>query len=233
MRCLFVPCEKIFKPKRSDQKFCSTKCRVAYHRNIRNSVVTDNRSKTILSLCDDSGNWSQPYLEADYNVIRIDIKKGQDVRLLKYPGKIHGILAAPPCTHFSSSGAVYWMKKGEEALLEGLSIFDACSRIVLFSKPKFWVFENPVGRLKNYIGPAQWIFNPSDYGDDYTKKTCLWGRFNAPKPNPIAAVRVFHSSHHSIDSYWKRQGKTLGKEISKLRSITPLGFAKAFFEVNR
>lgn len=168
MRCL--ECSKKFTPRRSDQKFCSTKCRVAYHRSVRNCDVTDNSTKIILSLCDYSGNWSRPYLEAGYDVQRVDIKNGKDIRLFSYPGKIHGLLAAPPCTHFSASGAVWWEGKGKKVLLEGLSIFDACCRIALFSKPEFWVFENPVGRLKDYIGPAQWIFDPCDYGDDYTKK---------------------------------------------------------------
>ena len=142
MRCLYSPCAKIFKPKRSDQKFCSTRCRVYYNRSIRNKNITNNSKKTILSLCDFSGSWSQPYVDHGYNVIIIDIKTGQDISLMKYPGKVYGVLAAPPCTHFSSSGAAWWKSKGEIKLLEGLSVFDACTRIVLFGEPHFWVFEN-------------------------------------------------------------------------------------------
>jgi hypothetical protein len=62
--------------------------------------------RRILSLCDLTGNWSRPYEEAGYDVVRIDIQLGQDVRLLRFdPMPIHGILAAPPCTHFSRAGA--------------------------------------------------------------------------------------------------------------------------------
>ena len=83
--------------------------------------------KTILSLFDYSGNWSKPYRDAGYHVIQIDIKHGQDVRLLKLAGlpTIHGILAAPPCTEFASSGARWWAEKGEQALLDGLALVDA------------------------------------------------------------------------------------------------------------
>jgi len=227
-RCL--RCQKKFKVKRSDQLFCSTTCRVYYHRFIRNSKLT-TKNDIILSLCDYSSNWSQPYADAGYKVHRIDIQHGQDVRLLKHQGKVHGILAAPPCTHFASSGAASWRKKGESTLLEGLSVFDACARLVLFCDPEWWVFENPVGRLKHYIGDPQWIFDPCDYGDPYTKKTCLWGKFNIPKPDRIELPET-KRGHHSIDRYWKEREYKLGKDRQMLRSTTPPGFAKAFFEVN-
>lgn len=93
-------CGEHFKPKRTDQKFCNAAHRIAAHRSLtRFKHVTretyDNR-RTILSLCDYSGTWSEPYARAGYDVIRVDIKKGRDVRLLKYPGKVYGLLAAPP-----------------------------------------------------------------------------------------------------------------------------------------
>ena len=52
--------------------------------------------RRILSLCDYTGNWSQPYYEAGYDVVRIDLQHGGDVRLLERDTKpVHGILAAP------------------------------------------------------------------------------------------------------------------------------------------
>ena len=61
---------------------------------------------TILSLCDFTGSWSRPYREAGYHVVQVDLQHGQDVRLLRRLAEpVHGILAAPPCTHFSRSGA--------------------------------------------------------------------------------------------------------------------------------
>ncbi len=232
MRCLY--CSKKLKSKRTNKKFCNVNCRMAYHRLInRNRNITDNSDKLILSLCDYSGAWSRPYEEAGYDVRRVDIKTGQDVRLFKLPKqRIHGLLAAPPCTDFAVSGACWWSKKGKKALLESMAIFDACARIALFGRARFWVFENPVGRLGKYIGKPRWIFDPCDYGDPYTKKTCLWGDFNNPKPNRISTPEVAKGSH-SIDKYWMDKGKTLGKQKQMLRSITPSGFAKAFFKVNQ
>jgi hypothetical protein len=57
---------------------------------------------TILSLCDYSGAWSQPYVDAGYDVVRVDIKRGQDIRLFEaLPFPVRGVLAAPPCNAFT------------------------------------------------------------------------------------------------------------------------------------
>lgn len=138
--------------------------------------------RSILSLCDYTGNWSQPYLEAGYDVQRIDLQHGGDVRLLRHEGReIHGILMAPPCTHFARSGAQYWKSKGDAALLDGLSIVDACLRMVVLYHPKWWALENPIGRLADYIGPPSFKFDPCDFGDPWTKRTWLWGTFAPPR----------------------------------------------------
>lgn len=192
--------------------------------------------RTILSLCDYTGNWSEPYRLSGYKVIQIDIKLGQDVRLVKYPGQVHGIIAQPPCTHFAGSGARWWAEKGEKALLEGLALVDACTRFVAVCKPKWWVLENPVGRLKHYLGPAKFTFDPYEYAgfadapDDeaYTKKTCLWGEFTPPLPifvgcTPVAVEPVLGSKMHKLPP---------SPERAALRSVTPQGFARAFFQAN-
>lgn len=146
--------------------------------------------RTILSLCDHTGNWSRPYEEAGYPVIRVDLQDGQDVRLLRRIDEpIHGILAAPPCTHFSRAGAWMWEAKGEAAILEGLALIDACLRTVAIYRPTWWALENPIGRLKDYLGPPNWRFDPWMFGDPYTKRTWLWGEFTPPMPLFSAQAR--------------------------------------------
>lgn len=191
--------------------------------------------RTILSLCDYTGIWSQPYCEAGYNVIRIDLQHGGDVRLFKYPGRIHGVIAQPPCTHFSGSGARWWAGKGEAALLEGLAVVDACLRIITVARPVWWVLENPVGRLRDYLGEPAFTFNPNEYallsddpdGEAYTKRTCLWGNFIPPLPvfiSELAGVpAVLGSKMHLIPP---------SPERANIRSATPEGFARAFFRAN-
>lgn len=178
--------------------------------------------KIILDLCAGTGAWSEPYLQAGYDVHRIDIETGQDVRLLGLPQTVYGILIAPPCTNLAVSGARWWASKGDGALLEALSIVDACLRIVLITQPNFWALENPVGRLTRFIGkPVLW-FHPSDYGDFWHKKTGIWGRFNIPQMNPVLPLEKdrIHKMAPSVNR-------------GKQRAVTPPGFAQAFFEANR
>ena len=180
-------------------------------------------SKIILDLCGGSGNWSKFYREAGYDVRIIDpLINGPDIRFLEFQNeKIHGILAAPPCTVFANSGARW--KRSKEEMLGGLSIMDACLRAVVIYQPKFWVLENPVGKMKRFLGTPKMYFNPCDYGDPYTKKTCLWGNFNVPLKTPVEPTEG--SKMHL--RYGGKSDKT-----KRERSKTPLGFARAFFEAN-
>lgn len=188
-----------------------------------------NASKTILSLCDYSGTWSAPYKEAGYNVVQVDIQHGQDVRLLCYPGRVHGILMAPPCTHFSILGARHWKNKTEAHLLEGLETVRACLSFAAICDPAWWVLENPIGRLKNWIGEPAFKFQPYQYGDPWTKLTCLWGKFTPP-------LAVF-TKETCTPLYYGKRGKTVhmkgsGEARRTARAETPKGFAYAFFKAD-
>jgi hypothetical protein len=177
---------------------------------------------TVLSLCDATGAWSQPYVDAGYDVRRVDLSHGADVRLFQaLPYPVRGVLAAPPCTDFASSGARWWPGKGQEALTDALAVVDACLRIIAVHRPQWWVLENPVGRLRDYLGAPRMAFDPADYGDPYTKRTLLWGEFREPIKAPVAATEG--SKMHRLPP---------SPERAALRSVTPSGFARAFFEAN-
>jgi len=188
---------------------------------MRNKNQEENWEKIILDLCGGTGSWSKPYKEAGYDVRNITLPD-YDVRTYKPPENVYGILSAPPCIHLSGSGARWWKEKGDKALFEALALVDACMRIILISKPKFWCLENPVGRLSRYLGKPKMYFNPCDYGDPWTKKTCLWGEFNIPEKKPVKPgpkSRIWYMPP--------------GKERGNKRSITPKSFAEAFFCVNQ
>lgn len=176
----------------------------------------------ILDLCGGTGAWSAPYREAGYCVEVVDMRDGRDVRLLqRIRAGVRGILAAPDCTDLAGSGARWWAEKGDAALLEALSLVDACVRIAWVQQPAWWSLENPVGRLTWFLGPPRMSFDPADYGDPYTKRTLLWGSFTCPLKRRVIATEG--SKMHKLPP---------SEERKILRSVTPPGFARAFFEAN-
>ena len=189
------------------------------------------KAPVILDLCGGGGTWSQPYADAGYDRRVVDVRSGMDVRWFTPPDNVHGILAAPPCTEFAGSGARWWADKPPGLLWEGLGIVMACLEIIRKARPKWWALENPVGRLPRYIGPWRYTFQPYEYGgwanggDAYTKRTCIWGKHRAPVKRPVE----LGSDGQAADRIW-RMGP--GSERANLRSVTPPGFASAFFDAN-
>ena len=178
--------------------------------------------KKILSLCDYTKTWGSQY-EDEYEVIYVDLQTDPtaDVRLFEYTTDVHGIIFQPMCDSFAGAGARWWKSKGIEPLLAGLALVDAGMRIIKVHKPKWWVLENPVGRLTRWLGPWAHTFNPSDYGDPYTKRTCLWGEFTMPQKNPVDPTEG--SKMHLVPP---------GLEQKNIRSASPLGFCQAFRMAN-
>ena len=195
------------------------------------SHLYSNGNKIILDLCGGTGAWSQPYKDDGYDV-RLVTSPVADVRFVEYHKslKVYGILAAPPCTVFASSGARW--KRTIPEMIEGLSVVDACLRLIMIYQPEFWVLENPIGKLVRYLGKPKMYFQPFEYGDPYTKKTCLWGNFNHPITNPVEPIYKYAKNGKRFSPmHFNTGGKS--EKTKRLRSITPPGFAKAFFDANK
>jgi hypothetical protein len=195
--------------------------------------------KRILSLYDYTGVWSQPYREAGYDVTQIDLQHGRDVRLLTYPKGVHGILAAPPCTHFAQAGSQWWKRKGTKPLKQGLALVDACLRFVAVCNPAWWVLENPRGRITDYLGPHRFEFDPWEFAgladepqrERYTKRTLLWGHFRRPLRKPLPPVR-FTITRMGVPTFSTSYTNYKMWSGDPRRSTTPQGFARAFFAAN-
>ena len=207
--------------------------------------MTDNSEKIILDLCGGTGSWSKTYLESGYDV-RLITLPNDDVRTYIPPDNVYGILAAPPCTEFSVLNCLAEPRKRKPE--EGLIVVDACFRIIQLCKPVFYAIENPMGFLKEYLGKPDFIFQPWEFGDAWTKRTALWGLFNLPhktytnwyevpkldlytrpnrnKPNFAYLHKSAIKSIPQLSSYEP-------KTDADFRAITPPGFAQAFFIANR
>ena len=208
----------------------------------------DNSKKIILSLCGGSGSWERPYLQAGYDV-RLITLPDNDVRTYEPPENVYGILAAPPCTMFS-----YARTKAKEPrnLQEGMEIIEACLKIIWevqygLEKPtsrvttlKFWALENPYAMLKHFLGKPAFTFDPWEFGDGYQKRTALWGYFNKPIKSPIPMTEEMKKLAKTNSYLHKIKYPKIGSDrditfrfSAARKSITPAGFAKAFYKVNQ
>ncbi len=215
--------------------------------------MEDNSKKIILDLCGGTGSWSKPYKDAGYDVRVITIPDF-DVMTFKPPKNVYGILAAPPCTMFSIARNDKTAREKRD-LKKGMETVNACLRIIhecLYdpyqvskNSLQFWALENPnSGYLKRFLGNPPYIFDPSDFAENHSKKTALWGMFNEPRKttkgtvlkgdenNYIKSVeKYFDQKKHLIpDGYRQKTGLSMRTVV---RSITPQGFAQAFFKANQ
>jgi len=200
-----------------------------------------NSDKIVLSLFDATGEWSKPWEEAGYQVFRFDIQTDPEMGDVNkfsveffndlygaFDGQdVYAILAACPCTDFAVSGARHFAAKDESGkTVESVELVYQTLRTVEFFKPSIWAIENPVGRIEKLTGLPPWrmSFNPNHFGDPYTKKTLLWGRFNADLPVAPVAPTEGSKMHRMYG------GKS--QDTKNARSVTPEGFAYAFFQSN-
>jgi site-specific DNA-cytosine methylase len=124
------------------------------------------------------------------------------------------IIAFPPCTHLSVSGARWFKEKQidgrQQRAIDFFMIFanHPCKKIAI---------ENPVGIMSTIYRKPDQIIHPWQFGHGETKKTCLWLK-NLPllKPTNIVDGRE--------NRVWKMPPS---KDRAKIRSKTYAGIAKA------
>jgi hypothetical protein len=214
--------------------------------------------KIILDLCGGTGSWSKPYADRGYQVHIITLPKydifdteltdgiicfrDSEGKTLKIPAsEVYGVLAAPTCTMFSLARST---AKTPRDLEGGMRLVKKCLDIIWYCKTapgstlKFWALENPLGLLRWFLGRPLFTFSPDEFGENYTKKTDIWGYFNTPKKKPykLNADEQLRSCRNNrvlpelpegyiVPEGWRRQAAR--------RSMTSPKFAEAFFRANK
>lgn len=200
----------------------------------------------MLHLCADLGSDSWYYRQdEEYNVICIGEETGVENYTPDFP--VHGIVANPVCTEFPTAGGFRITRDLEK----GMFPVNHCLRITESANPEFRVMENPAnGRLKEFPGKPDMVYQPWEFGSPWTKNTALWGKFN--KPNKIYSSRedvpkldlyirpgrkkpslafLSRPAAYKIPEF--RKFKDRVKVNADLRSLCSQGFAKAFYEANK
>lgn len=207
--------------------------------------------RTVISLCDLTGNMVQPWIDAGYHAILVDPQHGEHNytrqvtklagtidEVMGYLGQriredeIAAVFGFPPCTDMAVSGARWFRAKYEADKLfqaKAVMVAEQCRTIGRLSGAP-WFVENPVSVLASAFGKPQHTFHPADYtayepADNYTKKTCLWtgGGFVMPQPARDSSLGAPDDRIHKAPP---------GPERANFRSATPMGFARAVFDAN-
>lgn len=227
----------------------------------------------LLDLCGGTGAWSRPYREAgykvhlitlpDYDVTKVEITDREVTFLAQQSdvnditvklSRVHGVLAAPPCTQFSLANTrqTYALRPNWQ---EGMVTVNACLAIIHAVMYKgwanWWALENPFGHLRKFLGVPgytfqAWWFDPTV---PWAKRTDLWGYFTKPKrlvadeDRPARLSNDARNQHRHHDDWYKPEvpkemvealgNKAAGLSRADIRSITPTGFAQAFFKANK
>jgi hypothetical protein len=151
-------------------------------------------ARLCIDLCSGLGGFSQAFVDAGWDVVRVD----NNPTFKDVPHTIIGniltmdwtelarrkpfvVVASPPCERFSIANSS-WPQRG---IRKGLDIVGACLEAVIDLKPQYWCLENPKGRLRWFLGAPPHSVKLSDYGHNRTiqggksrrpfKPTDLWG----------------------------------------------------------
>ena len=127
------------------------------------------------------------------------------------------IIAFPPCTDLSVSGARWFKQKQADGRQKNSIAFfmnfvnSGCGKIAI---------ENPIGIMSTHYRKPNQIIQPWQFGHGETKATCLWLK-GLPKLEP---TNIVEGREQRV---WRLPP---GPERAKLRSKTFPGIAKAMAE---
>lgn len=140
-----------------------------------------------------------------------------DVRDVLQAGRWDLMVAFPPCTHLTVSGARWWAEKRADGRQQAAVDF---VRLLADAPVERIAIENPVGFLSTAWRKPDQIIQPWQFGHGETKTTCLWLK-GLPPLVPTDVVDGRESRIHRMPD---------SKARTKNRSRTYSGVALAMAE---
>jgi hypothetical protein len=177
----------------------------------------------VLIACEESGTVRDAFIAAGHEAISCDLVesrvpgphyKGDVFNIIHYPFDL--MIAHPPCTHLSVSGAKHFAeKKLDGRQHEGVSFF---MRLIKESRHiPMIAIENPICIMSRLYRKPDQIIQPWQFGHGETKATCLWLK-NLPRLQPTNIVEGRQDRIHKMPP---------SPERAKERSKTYQGIAEA------
>jgi site-specific DNA-cytosine methylase len=189
-----------------------------------------NKTMKILIACEESQEVCKAFRELGHEAYSCDILPCsgghpewhiQDDVLKHLNERWDLMIAFPPCTHLAVSGARYFKNKKKEQV-EALKFVNALLNVPI---PKI-ALENPVGIISTKIRKPDQIIQPYMFGEDASKKTCLWLK-NIPKLIP---TNIIEKNRYANQTPSGQNNLPPSKNRAKIRSKTFPGIAKAMAE---
>jgi hypothetical protein len=188
----------------------------------------------VLIACESSGTVRDAFIAAGHDALSCDLLPTAAPGP-HYQGDVLDVLhdgwdlmvAHPPCTYLAASG-MHWTTRGlrdpgltEEALAFVRTLMGApIARIAV---------ENPIGAISSRIRRPDQIVQPHEFGDDASKRTCLWLKGLPPlRPTCHVAPRRVNGRprwSNQTDSGQNRLPPSADRW--RLRSVTYTGIARA------
>lgn len=178
----------------------------------------------VLVACEYSGVVRDAFLLAGHDAMSCDLLPTDapgphyqgDVRdVIDYPWDL--MVAHPPCTHLSVSGARHFVEKRMDGRQQSAASF---FRMLAKSDIPMIAIENPVCVMSSLWRKPDQIIQPWQFGHGETKATCLWLK-NLPLLHPTKVVEGREPRIHKMPPSADRW---------KLRSTTYPGIAEAMAE---
>ncbi len=119
------------------------------------------------------------------------------------------MVAHPPCTYLSFAAAIPWDREPRASLARQAMAFV----VALWNAPIPRVaIENPPGRLNSQWKPASQSIQPWQFGEPWSKRTCLWLRGLPPlwPTSIVPGARSWHRHH-----LWASHGKRRSAEVAR------------------
>lgn len=148
----------------------------------------------VLVACEFSGVVRKAFRNKGHDAWSCDLIPSEDNSEFHYLGPVQDILndkwdlmiTHPPCDYLSVSG-LHWNNRGRgwERTEEALEFV----KLLLDAPIEKICLENPVGIISTRIRKPDQIIQPYEFGEDASKRTCLWLK-NLPKLPIDPAKRV-------------------------------------------
>ena len=188
--------------------------------------------------CEYSGRVRNAFREAGHDAWSCDLLPSEDDSPFHVQGDVLSLLNQkwdlgifhPPCTYLAVSG-LHWNTRNPERAAKTEEALEFV-RTLMSATIERIALENPVSCISSRIRKPDQIIQPYEFGEDASKKTCLWLKnLDLLTPTQMVLPRLVDGKprwSNQTDSGQNRLGPS--EDRWKERSRTFVGVAKAMAE---